>query len=416
MIPPPYLNSDKHSFGYDTARVRWPKIINGCITDLPKLNTRNNPQLLQQFHQLLNDINDDRTLQPFTPDEIKLNSHLKLYNEHLLANGPYTWKTGPWLYLECHLYQVINNIFLRDNINIDIFQILKQSTLVSSQVGIIELCKNISNRDFRNVSSKDKLVYFKEFIDISLWGNSTDLSLLAGNVSLDDIKSIQGEETRKLNEKNILVNDTFKIFEYLNIHPGGIIDIVLDNSGFELFSDLVLAIYLVEAGLASKVNFHCKLIPWFVSDTLPKDFDELFIELDKFQNDAVSGFVHKCKQYITTGKFNVKSDAFWTLPLPYWDLAKYPIYSQFQSLTLLIFKGDLNYRKLTGDVAWPKTTSFAEAIQGLLTAGLPIVTLRTCKADVTVGLPPGVEDTLINSDGEFWSSSGKFAVINFFKP
>lgn len=37
---------------------------------------------------------------------------------------------------------------------------------------------------------------FKEFIDISLWGNATDLSLLAGNVTLEDIKSVQGAEVQ----------------------------------------------------------------------------------------------------------------------------------------------------------------------------------------------------------------------------
>ena len=44
---------------------------------------------------------------------------------------------------------------------------------------------------------------FKEFIDISLWGNATDLSLLAGNVTLEDIKSVQGAEVRKRMKKNI---------------------------------------------------------------------------------------------------------------------------------------------------------------------------------------------------------------------
>lgn len=89
---------------------------------------------------------------------------------------------------------------------------------------------------------------------------------------------------------------------------------------------------------------------------------------------------------------------------------------------MIVFKGDLNYRKLTGDLQWPKTTSFKTAIQQLATSGLPILSLRTCKADVVVGLPDGVNEKLIkvykdagNEVGEFWSSSGKWAVISFNK-
>ena len=75
---------------------------------------------------------------------------------------------------------------------------------------------------------------FKEFIDISLWGNATDLSLLAGNVTLEDIKSVQGAEVRKKNEEKILVNDLSQAWKQL--HNDGNdsgtkrVDIVLDNS------------------------------------------------------------------------------------------------------------------------------------------------------------------------------------------
>lgn len=49
-------------------------------------------------------------------------------------------------------------------------------------------------------------------------------------------------------------------------------DIILDNSGYELFTDLCLADYLVTYKLVNTVRFHGKSIPWFVSDVTNQDF------------------------------------------------------------------------------------------------------------------------------------------------
>ncbi|WEJ94597.1 Hairy/enhancer-of-split with YRPW motif protein 2 [Yamadazyma tenuis] len=409
MLPPPASTSDPKSFGYSTVQERWPKIIKGCIDDVS-----DHPELIPQFEKILQSIEQDLKIIKFTDEEIALNPNLKFYNDNFVDVH---WHNGPWLYLECYIYQAINNIFLKANLpHYDIFNRLKQSTLQSSEVGITELCKKLSSLTL-DTKDSDKLVLFKEFIDISLWGNSTDLSLLAGDVSLEDIKSIQGEEIRKKNEKNILVNDTKAIFEHLTARSSsGIVDIILDNSGFELFSDLVLAIFLLESKLCSKVNFHCKQIPWFVSDTMIKDFDELFFEISKFHNKHVDKFIENIKAYLAADKMAVVTDPYWTMSGPFWDLAKFPVYETLKSSKLLIFKGDLNYRKLTGDLNWERTTSFAEAIQDLKNANLPIVSLRTCKADVVVGLPEGVDERLVKEAGDFWSASGKYAVISFFNP
>lgn len=50
----------------------------------------------------------------------------------------------------------------------------------------------------------------------------------------------------------ILVDDTVALWDHLSARRGGRVDIVLDNAAFELFTDLCLAHWLVEAGLAAR--------------------------------------------------------------------------------------------------------------------------------------------------------------------
>jgi hypothetical protein len=57
-------------------------------------------------------------------------------------------------------------------------------------------------------------------------------------------------------------------------------DVVLDNAGLELYTDLLMADFLVSSGLASKVALHGKLLPWFVSDTLAGDLEGVLAALE----------------------------------------------------------------------------------------------------------------------------------------
>ena len=222
-----------------------------------------------------------------------------------------------------------------------------------------------------------------------MWGNATDLSLLT-NMSYDDIQALQGSKARKAQEKNILVNDFDRAFAVLrdakakaaspetgmNRNTDRRVDIVLDNAGFELFVDLILAGYLLRSGLADTIVLHPKNIPWFVSDVVPRDLAELFSvllnardfyetptdddrareatpqPLSEEEVEALSRLAKDWSELYADGRIVLRPNAFWTEGGSYWRLPEGApaLYEDLQTSELVIFKGDLNYRKLTGDV------------------------------------------------------------------
>jgi len=76
---------------------------------------------------------------------------------------------------------------------------------------------------------------------------------------------------------------------------------------------------------------------------------------------------------------------------------------------LVIFKGDLNHRKLTYDCHAPPSTPFDMAIGPLATepGAPPVLSLRTIKSDVVVGIPPNKAEELDETE-KGWKISGEF--------
>jgi len=286
---------------------------------------------------------------------------------------------------------------------------------------------------------------FVEMSEVCLWGNATDLSLLT-SISLADIQRLQGAAARKASEQNILVNDLRAAFAALlaaqrSGAPDRRVDLVLDNAGFELFVDLVLAGYLLGAGLATTVVLHPKEVPWFVSDVVPGDFaallgaladpapffateDEQGRPADPLTDEQLRDLRFLFERWTALhadGRLLIRPHRFWTEAGSYRRLPHVApeLFEDLKESELVIFKGDLNYRKVVGDVMWPATTPFAEAI-GELGHGLRVLALRTCKGDVVVGLPEGKDEELRAMEGgggdsgaRMWAWKGKWALVQF---
>ncbi|ORY71391.1 uncharacterized protein BCR38DRAFT_453940 [Pseudomassariella vexata] len=464
---PSYVTSDKTSFAYISARDRWPVIITGAIDDTYRSVMSSNDtakeeegkKIVEELARLKYELQHDRQLTPLRDDG---QPDITLYNQELEKLGTPTWFNLPWLFSECYLYRRMQTSFSLSTCwkNYDVFARQKINTFRSSRPAVIELASRYQDLVTQMATDKSKTgpeaeeaqkILFYEMCEICLWGNATDLSLLT-SLTYEDIQKLQGSEARKNSEKNILVNDLGAAYDVLKkARDEGKkerrVDIVLDNAGFELYVDLILAGYLLSAGLATTVVLHPKSMPWFVSDVLPADFAALLSALaspksfyetpsedEERQNktpaplsdkeaEQLSFLFQEWARFHAEGQLIMRPNRFWTHGGSFWRLPaeEKELLEDLKSSELVIFKGDLNYRKLTGDVAWDPATPFTEAIGPLGPgSGVNILALRTCKADVVVGLDSGIDEKLRAMEGgggasgkREWAWSGKWAVVSF---
>ncbi|KAK5077585.1 Hairy/enhancer-of-split with YRPW motif protein 2 [Exophiala xenobiotica] len=472
---PKYNNSDSLSFAYPSVRERWPAIItqiiddvHRTISDLPSELNDHIPEgktILSSLASLKYEMQHNRALTPLQDDG---NPDIPLYNAELDArtaaalDGPANeapkWHNAEWLFSECYMYRRIATIFSTTTHwkSYDYFSRQKIATFRSSRPAVLELCAKykeiITNirttnevvpdvHDESKIADAEKLL-FTEMAEICLWGNATDLSLLT-NMTYEDIQKLQGSDARKESEKNILFNDLPKAFEILNDAKRSKeerrrVDIVLDNAGFELFVDLVLAGYLLATGLATEVVLHPKSLPWFVSDVLPGDFSALLdamrnprafyevgedgkepVPLAEDEAADIRFLFEHWSQLHSDGQIVLRPNGFWTHAGSFWRMPKVApdLYDDLKESELVVFKGDLNYRKVIGDAAWDPTTPMHEAAGPLgKSSGIRVLALRTCKGDTVVGLPKGRDEELRQEQGgqpeaRKWAWKGKWAVV-----
>ncbi|KAH9893939.1 DUF89 domain-containing protein [Cubamyces lactineus] len=474
---PPWDFTDRNSFAFETVLRRWPVILTGIIDNIYCRNhdlgvslpskseeekatveviIEEGKKIISKIGEVKYDMARDRVLQPIAEDGEALTDVYNKELEKLAEKSQNTWLTVPWLYSECYLYRLIRSFFVQTKHwkDYDPFLAQKEATFQKSSKAIYQLATTMHELEADEhtlASNPDNLkVIFKEMIQMCLWGNATDLSMLT-HLSHDDIQHLQtvGRDAQAARAEYILKDDQEKVWQHLASlasKKDSRVDFVLDNAGFELFTDFVFADFLVTyTPYVSKVVFHPKLIPWFVSDVTPPDFKSatksllsptFFPQEDTPEGTPASGaseesrqhlyeMVKRWESYIESGVFSLSvpidsplgsSDAkanFWTSPYPYWNMKELApeLHKSLEDSSLVIFKGDLNFRKLTGDVQWPASTPFETAI-GPIAGSFPILSLRTNKADVIVGVDQEVADKLDKS-GEKWRYNGKYAVVLF---
>lgn len=435
---PFYNNADKSSFAYKSALERWPVIITQVIDDMyrtvnalsdsDKEKIGESKKIIEAIAKLKYDETHDRPLEPLEHDG---GADVEAYNQELATLKDPSWFNVPWLFSECYLYRRMRILFTMSVHwkSYDPFFRSKDSTFKSSGTAVEELAvryeklvKDFETRAYSETDAEAKKLLFVEMSQISLWGNATDLSLLT-NLSYEDLQKLQGAEAIKASQKNILANDIDSVWDVVKDLKLGRVDIVLDNAGFELFADLVFATYLLETKHCETIVLHPKDFAWFVSDVTPADVAHLFSSMssdsyfpDLKNREALQFMTQRWMEHYIEGRIIIRPNQFWTTAHPFTRLPTMSptLLQTLQDSDLVIFKGDLNYRKLVGDAEWPATTTFTKAIGDFANKNVRILALRTCKADVCLGLSEGQEEKLNAEHGRLtWRTNGKFAVVSF---
>ncbi|KAK9543869.1 Hairy/enhancer-of-split with YRPW motif protein 2 [Aspergillus fumigatus] len=430
--------SDKGSMAQQTAETRWAKIIQGVIDDIGETAGAQDVGCQKRAESIaiqiaLKDIKtgieQNKPLTPL-PDDGKLD--IQEWNKQLAAIGECSWTNCPWLFGECYMYRSIQRMLNSSKHwqNYDVFKRQKDSTFVKSRAAVEELASRymqiVADTRLAQDESKEaaQKLLFIEMTEIALWGNATDLSLLA-NLTLEDLQNLQGREAIQKSQRNIVDNDTDDVWAYLQRTAGQTrrqIDIILDNAGFEFFTDVLYAAYLLEAGIATSIRLHTKEFPWFVSDVIPSDVASLFEHLESSEcfpvRKHLDQLVPRLRKLFQSAAITTTSDPFWTTPFSFHEMpTKAPaLFKELQNSYLVIFKGDLNYRKLTRDGLWPHTTTFETALGPLgKESGVKILALRTNKSDVCVGIPTQSKVDALNEEAPdgAWIRNGKYAIVSF---
>jgi hypothetical protein len=208
----------------------------------------------------------------------------------------------------------------------------------------------------------------------------------------------------------LLVDDTSRVAAYLaQQDPEDVrVDVILDNAGFELISDLLLADFLLSSRRAASMQFHLKAHPTFVSDAMIKDVRETLAFFASDGHPGVRRLADRLREHVHCGRLRLRTDDFWTAPLRMSDMPL-RLRRQLSGSSLIIVKGDMNYRRLLGDYIWPFTTPFEDIVSY---APAPLVALRTLKAELAAGLAPGQQQALDRVDPD-WMTSGRWGVIQF---
>jgi hypothetical protein len=379
VLPPELLNNDPAGFAWGVWHDRTPTLI-ARIRDAHPYG----PRQRQAFDALWAEV-DSGTMQRLAGDAHDAETWAARY-----YGKP--WRDAPFLWSESYFYRRLLDAadFFRPGpwYYADPFAQLKNAELVSADAETALAAQ----RDLDSLSLAEQ---GQAKLLAALWGNRADLTFRIG-------RARTGRAGETTTEAGLVADQSDTLWTVLGTATEVIV--VTDNAGLELLADLILIDHILTAYPACSVQLHVKPLPFFVSDATTADAVACLDRLRR--TPATAGAADRIYAAAARGRLGLHTHAFYCAPLSYQDMPA-DLAGQFAGASLTIMKGDLNYRRLTGDRAWPPDTPFGDVV-----AYFPgrLAALRTLKSDVLTGVSPDVIARLGGPAGA-WRTDGTHGLI-----
>jgi uncharacterized protein with ATP-grasp and redox domains len=433
-IPPPITSDVPNTWAYDTMSRRVnEEILERTVLDMQEdldqpafANIRNNIATLRRELEHAATTPLSMLVKPDDNDDDNEERH-KEFQEWSDILHPYienqdTWLTAPWMVTEFYVYRRLMDCLGYWDPNspgykYDPFLKPKRAGLVSSVGSAEPILSKINDLVLVEPSDTNRRSEgLKIAISIALWGNKMDLSLWPADLAHAETDVFT--QILETAAENLLHDDSDLLCQYCEqLHSqkrvGAQMDIIVDNAGFELVTDLALAQYLIQSGIAKTVTFQLKSHPTFVSDALAKDLIETvdyYANLGSRQYPACCAAGQLWRSFLDNGQWVLHEDNFWVQAYAMWDMTE-PLRSDMATRCNLAFvKGDANYRRLLGDRQWEYTAPFQDVVGCYFPC--PVCSLRTLKAELGCGMDADQIERASKLD-ENWMTNGRFGVVQF---
>lgn len=389
MTPQPdHIRGINNAFAAFTITTRFPAILDKILAD------NQYPASIKERVLSLRTEIPGGTIRPIDDAGEDLNA----WRDWMAPFMGQNWLEAPFLEVEIYFYRRILealHYFGTEDPN-DPFLPQKLENLQDYEASIIALCKLRETMETATLHTDLPALLLG-----NLWGNRADLSLLP------EARMALGTDLLAAGTQSLVTNDLAPIVDFFTRQPSPFprVDFINDNSGVELVGDLILAEYFLTHQLAETVHFQVKTRPFYVSDAMDSDVRMTIQWMVNHAHPLIHGPGKRLAELLDQ-RLLLTAHEFWISPFCYRQLPP-DITDDLAHSSLLIFKGDLNYRRLIEDRFWNYTTPINSLVDYL---PVPAIALRTLKSDVLAGIPVEGPYPFERPD---WLISGKMGLVQW---
>jgi uncharacterized protein with ATP-grasp and redox domains len=377
----PIRTDESNAFAHNTMKVRIPAI----VREVQRLNPDYPPQIQAALDRLHDEVASNAPIAPIPLPA----PHADQWADACAKHAGETWHNTSWWFAEVFFYARLIAAVRYFETRRDPFAPKKEEELASPALWTM-----LNNTlKLHGAPPEERL---PAAILQALWGNRIDLSY-APSMS-------HGHDW---SHDDLLIDDHEAAAAHI-LKQRGTIHIIHDNTGTELAADLSLADALLDAGV-ERIILHVKGHPTFVSDATIEDLLHMVESMRSGQHgDAVTGLGERLHAAFLDGRIRYAPDLFWNSGNMLYQMPP-RLEALFADASLVIIKGDANYRRAVHDIIWPYDTPIADALGDFRH---PTLLLRTLKSDPIAGLPRHIGEALDTVDAA-WRVNGRRGVIQF---